>query len=280
MKKLLLDWLEGAASSFDGQIDQVVAVLTGQGRFDIFELFMNHYITGSIKASAYIITAICLMIEMAQVAAKVDIIKWEMALKLGFKLVAAKVCIDMGALFLQALWQQAMEWIAMALPSTSAGAGGIGHDIYLNILAPIVEDAGFIERIGLLIPVLIYTLASYIIGLVIYAIALGRLFEVAVYITFAPIAFAFFPLGGGDGAGFSRITGKFIRSFAAVCLQGVMMIVCLVIFKEISGSLTDAALANQESMFAAMFGVILIQVVLVMAIMKCRTWANSLLDAA
>ena len=83
------------------------------------------------------------------------------------------------------------------------------------------------SALGLIVVALIVLLAIKICGLLIQVIAYGRMFEICVYVVASPLPISFLPLGNGNGEGFNRITIKFLRSFAAVCFQGVLMIVVL-----------------------------------------------------
>jgi hypothetical protein len=282
MEKFLLDWLKSATDNFDTQLENVISVLTGRYA-DAFHMIVG-IADGVIRPVAILIAVVCLLISFAQVAAKVDLIKWEMGVKLGIKFVFTKLMIERGHLFLEACWNQAGLWIRALVNASGVGSlssGGIGNMLFEETLKPIVEDAGTMEKFALLLPVLIFVLATWIIGMFLYVIAVGRLFEIYVLLLFAPIGFAFFPLDNGDGSGFSRITGRFVRTFAAACLHGVMIIGCLVVFNVFTSAMVNTAISNLDSgMFGAMFGVILIQVVLAMAVAKSRGWANAILDAA
>ena len=57
------------------------------------------------------IIVICLMIEIAQTASRVDLLKWEHAIKIGVKMVLTKVAVDNVSLFLEACYKQSIRFI-------------------------------------------------------------------------------------------------------------------------------------------------------------------------
>ena len=136
------------------------------------------------------------------------------------------------------------------------------------------------------VSLLIVVLAIKICGLLIQVIAFGRMFELYIYLAVSPLPCAFFPLGNGNGDGISRITQKFFKSFIAVCLQGVMIILCIRIFYMIIGSaftnMVQQAIAGgtasgvvTELCYTMLMGAI----VLVMSVARCGSWAKSIIDA-
>jgi hypothetical protein len=239
-------------------------------------------ITTIIMPFATLIIGICLLIELAQVAAKVETIKWEYGIKLGFKMAMSVALLNILPVFLQACYLQAAAWI-----NTVAGFGtGIEMgSLYLAQIGNMVDSVSGWSVFGLFISTVVLVLAFQICGIIIMAIAFGRMFEIYVYLAISPIPAAFFPLGDGTGGGFSRITMKFLRSFAAVCLQGVIMMICLRIFGLlVDTTLNEAfeaniAIGGAAGVTQVMLTFVLGAITLVIAIVKSGSWAKSVLDA-
>lgn len=237
-----------------------------------------------LKPFCYTIIGICLLIEIAQVAAKVDVMKWEHGLKVLVKMVLAKVCIDTAPTILKACYMQAASWIS------SIGAGtntNFGSSISSQI-EPLLENVtGAGNILALFAASVIVIVAIKVCGLLIQVIAFGRMFELYVYLAVSPLPCAFFPLGDGNGGGFSRVTGKFFKSFAAVCLQGVMIMLCMRIFNMIIGGTLNEMIQSAINSGAEpsiivgdlCYVMLLGAIVLLMSIVRCGTWAKSILDA-
>ncbi len=277
VKTLLLD----AISSIDFMIADAIKVLTGQGSVpDIWNSIVS--LSDVLKPFCNIVICICLLIEIAQVAAKVDIIKWEHGLKLCVKMTLAKVAIDIAPTFLRACYNQATLWIK-GLGSPTLNLGNLVTTTTVDTLVDGVS--GFGGAIGLLASCLLLILAIKICGLIVQVIAYGRVFEIYVYLLISPLPMAFFPLGNGNGDGISRITSRFIKSFIAVCLQGVMILVVMQIFSTICGSAIADAINNAAAAGGSVgvsnlcFALLMGCVVLVMSVAKCGTWAKGIIDA-
>ena len=240
-------------------------------------------LSNTLRPFCYIIIGICLLIELAQVAAKVDIMKWEHGLRLLVKMVLAKVCIDIAPTFLQACYAQAQEWIG----NLSSGGSTLGRETSTR-LQPLVDNVHGIGNIlGLFLSTFIVLMAIKICGLMIQVIAYGRMFELYVYLVVSPLPCAFMPLGNGDGSGVNRITSRFFKSFIAVCLQGVMIIIVIRLFDIIIGSSIQSTLAglagNADANMAVtdlIYAMLLGSICLVMAVVKCGSWAKQIMDAA
>lgn len=236
-----------------------------------------------LKPFCYVVIAICLLIELANVASKVDVVKWEHGLKIAVKLALSKVCIDIAPTFLQACYVQACDWI------TGIGKDNLklGNEV-LEQVKPLADQVdGFFTIFGLFASMLLVVLAIKICGILIQVMAYGRMFELYACLAVSPLPCSFFPLGDGTGGGFSRITGKFFRSFASVCLQGVMMILCMKIFGIIMSSaftemIQDAINSGAEApviISDLSFTMLMAAIVLCLSLARCGQWAKNILDA-
>lgn len=280
------DWLKNLLSdafgNFDTLVNNSVGVLTGGGSFfsasDVWSQVIA--LSNSLKPFCYIVIGICLLIELAQVASKVDIIKWEHGLKIAVKMVLAKVMIDIAPTFLRACYNQAGLWIAAL---GASGTVSIGTTLKATIDSEVDSISGFFQPLLLCVIVLIPLMAVKICGLLVEVIAFGRMFELYCLLCVSPLPCAFFPLGDGSGGGYSRITKKFFLNFIGVCLHGVMIIVAIKLFGIIMTSAVtgmavsgaDAATNVSNLCYAMLLG----GIVLVMACAKSGQWAKAILDA-
>ena len=81
LRDALLDLIKSALLGFDSMLEYATEVLQdGLNAWSIIESFTN-----VLKPFCLVVIAICLLIELAQVAAKVDVIKWEHGLKICVK---------------------------------------------------------------------------------------------------------------------------------------------------------------------------------------------------
>lgn len=281
----LMEIILNSLNGFDKSVSQAQKVLNGAS-FDADDVWSKVVeFSEVLKPFCYVIISICLLIEIAQVAAKVDIIKWEMGLKLCIKMVLAKVCIDIAPVFLEACYKQSAAWVNDVANWNKYKK--LGNMLTKPVTEQINQISGLWAIILLLVSCSILAMAIKVCGLLVHIIAFGRMFELYVLLAVSPIPCAFFPLGDGSGGGMSRVTSKFLKNFVAVCLQGVMMLVCIRVFNLIvRGSITNLInKANQIGNPTAAvndlcYTMIMVGIVLVMAVTKCGSWAKSIMDAA
>lgn len=284
LKETLLNLIKSAMNGFDSTVSSAQDVLTG-GLFDTNAVWSSVLaLSNALKPFCYVVIGICLLIEIAQVAAKVDIIKWEHGLKLCVKMVFAKLCIDIAPTFLRACYNQASLWISSAM--SVGGYTNLGSLMTTEVETQISSISGIWSVIGLLASCLLLSMAVKICGLLIQVIAFGRMFELYVLLAVSPLPCAFFPLGDGSGGGMSRITQKFFKNFIAVCLQGVLIIISIRIFYMIVGTaltslITSASGGSDPTTVVTdlCYVMLLAGIVLVMVVAKCGSWAKSIMDA-
>lgn len=287
LKTWLLNMILSALSNFDKMVDSAEDVLTGSGSsaFDTDAVWNAVLVlSNALKPFCYIVIAICLLIEIAQVAQKVDIIKWEHGVKLCLKMVFAKLCIDIAPTFLRACYNQANIWITSAL--NVGGYQSLGSMLSSELQTQLNSIKGLGAVLGLFVSTMLVALAIVICALLVQVIAFGRMFELYVYLAVSPLPCAFFPLGDGAGGGWSRITQKFFKSFIAVCLQGVMIILCMRIFYMIIGNsfqsmITEAVESNDAGVIISQlcYTMLMGAIVLVMSVARCGSWAKGIIDA-
>ena len=285
MFEWLVEFIASTFEKFDGLVTDAAAVLsTG---FDAERWANFAAMSETLKSFCLIVLSLCVLLELAQVAAKVDLLKWEHGLKAGVKLVLAKVCIDVAPNFLKACYMQSIAWVN----ALSEDYTPIGSQAATAIRALADQHLGIFDVLLLAVSMLIVLLGIFGCGAAVKVIAYGRMFELYVYLVISPLPCAFFPLGDGSGGGMSRITSKFLKSFAAVCLQGVLMVICIRIFGVIiggdvvkqlndilnpgTGATADVSAVISDVCYTMLLG----SIVLVGCITKCSGWAKSLLDA-
>ena len=280
-KKALLNMLIEAFTSFDKFVNNASKMLSGdKSMMDVDKIWIQVLkLSSYLKPFCYTIIGICLLIEMVNVLSKVDVIKWEQGIKVSIKIVLAKVMIDGAPTFLLACYKQATSWINLIHTANVA----IGVTMKSSLETKVNDIKGLWSVIMLIISINLLIFAIKVCGMFVQVIAFGRMFELFVYLCISPLPFAFFPLGDGNGGGYSRITKKFILSFVGVCLHGVMIIICIKLFNIIMFSIitkmntsgADATTSVSNVCFAMLLG----GVVLAMSCAKAGSWAKSVLDA-
>ena len=167
-----------------------------------------------------------------------EVKKPEHALKLFIRFAIAKGVVTYGLELMMALFE-----IVQGMVSTIMKASGIGSFDKITLpkeMVSAIEDCGFFESIPLwavtLIGSLFITVLSFIIILSVYA----GFFKIYMYTAIAPV-----PLAAFAGQPTEQIGKSFIKSYAAVCLEGAIILLVCIIFSVFAASPpaldTDAA---------------------------------------
>ena len=196
-------------------------------------------IHGALQAIAYALLVLFFVIGMVKTCGSfTEVKKPEHALKLFVRFAIAKGVITYGLELMMALFQ-----IVQGITSTimkTAGFGKSKKTVLPDEIVTAVEDCGFFESIPLwavtLIGGLFITVLSFIMIMSVY----GRFFRLYLYTAVAPI-----PLSTFAGEPSQNVGKSFIKSYAAVCLEGAIVVLACIIFSLFATSppvvSTDAA---------------------------------------
>ncbi|MBR5617293.1 MAG: hypothetical protein IKW50_03825 [Oscillospiraceae bacterium] len=147
----------------------------------------------------------------------------EQALKLFIRFAIAKGVVTYGLELMMALFQ-----IVQGVISTIMGAAGFSAP-QDTILPPeiitAVEDCEFFESIPLWAVTLIGSLFITVLSFVMIMTVYGRFFRMYLYTAIAPVPLATFAGEPSQSVGIS-----FIKSYAAVCLEGAIIVLACIIF--------------------------------------------------
>ena len=114
---------------------------------------------------------------------------------------------------------------------TAAGMGTATRTVLPSTIVTAIEDCGFFESIPLwavtLIGGLFITILSFIMILTVY----GRFFKLYIYTAIAPV-----PLSTFAGEPSQQVGKSFIKSYAAVCLEGAVIVLACIIFSLFAAS--------------------------------------------
>jgi len=187
-------------------------------------------IHGALQAVAYALLVLFFVVGVVKTCGSfVEVKKPEHALKLFVRFAIAKGVISHGLELMMALFN-----IVQGIVSTimrTAGFGAAQQTVLPNEIVEAVEDCGFFESIPLwavtLIGGLFITVLSFIMIMSVY----GRFFRLYLYTAIAPI-----PLSTFAGEPSQNVGKSFIKSYAAVCLEGAIIVLACIIFLLLAAS--------------------------------------------
>lgn len=153
----------------------------------------------------------------------------EIALKMFIRFILAKATIDYGLELMMALFDIVQGVVAKIM--ATSGLAAIEQTVLPDSIIQAIEDSGFWESVPLwavtLIGSLFITVLSFIMIMTVY----GRFFKIYLYTAIAPV-----PLSSFAGEASSSVGKSFIKSYAAVCLEGAIIVLGCIIFSLFAAS--------------------------------------------
>lgn len=174
------------------------------------------------------------------------------------RFILAKAAVTHGMELMSAIFTIIQNTI-----STIMVASGIGTSTMTSLpdeMVTTIENCGFWESIPLwavtLIGSLFITVLSFIMIMTVY----GRFFKLYIYTAIAPV-----PLSTFAGEPSQNVGKTFIKSYAAVCLEGAVIVLACVIFSLFASSppAVDASLPAVNQVWAYVGEIVFNMLVLV-----------------
>ncbi len=230
-------------------------------------------VRGIVEPLALTIVGLCFLVEFLKITINMDVLKYEYLLKCFFKLVFAKVCIDVSFDLLAAIYATGIEWV-----STIGGPNSflLGDTIWTNI-EDSISGYGMLQLVAITITSGIMLVAAEICSIIVLVTVYATIFELTLYMAISPLPCAFLPLEDG---GASRIPKKFFLNFAGICLHLVFIAICLNLYVNLCDSLIISNAQMTWEVVVAFPKVLLVTLIFMMAVTKSGTWAQRVLDGA
>ena len=158
-----------------------------------------------------------------------EVKKPEHALKLFIRFAIAKIVVTYGMDLMMAIFKISQGIVAKVM--TISKITSSTNSTLPTEMIKAIEDCGFFESIPLwavtLIGGLVVTVLSFIMIMTVY----GRFFKLYLYTALAPV-----PLSTFAGEPTQSVGKSFLKSYAAVCLEGVIIVLSCIIFSLFASS--------------------------------------------
>ena len=224
--------LQNALDTWNSKLAEIWQILTqspenfkGGG---IWQVIVQ--IHGALQAIGYALLVLFFVVGVVKTCGSFTEVKRpEHALKIFIRFAVAKGVVTYGLELMMALFN-IIQGVTSTIMQT-AGFGSTGDTVLPDGIIEAVEDCGFFESIPLwavtLIGGLFITVLSFIMIMSVY----GRFFRLYLYTAIAPI-----PLSSFAGEPSQNIGRSFLKSYAAVCLEGAIVVLACIIFSLFASS--------------------------------------------
>lgn len=144
----------------------------------------------------------------------------------------------------------------------------------LNNVPDFLDSLGVGRLFWLIIEVLLIKLVLMCISVVITVILYGRMIEIYITISVAPIPFATM-----SNREWGQIGNNYLRGLAALAFQGFFMLICLGIYSSLVTTAVWDVVSDPNGLHGLLLKVTGYTVVLVMTLMKCGTYSRQIFSA-
>lgn len=187
-------------------------------------------IHGALQAIGYSLLVLFFVIGVMKTCGSfAEVKRPEIALKMFIRFILAKASITYGLEVMMGFFN-IVQGIISKIMATS-GLASTSEMVLPDSIIKSIEECGFWESVPLwavtLIGSLFITILSFIMIMTVY----GRFFKLYLYTAIAPV-----PLSAFAGESTSQIGKSFIKSYAAVCLEGAIIVLGCIIFSIFADS--------------------------------------------
>jgi len=194
----------------------------------IWRIIVN--INGSLQAIGLALLVLFFLSGVVRTSANLGEIKRpEHALKLFIRFAIAKGVVTYGLSLMMGIFS-VIQGIISKIMRTS-GITAASKATLPQEMIDAIEDCGFFESIPLWAVTIIGSLFVTVLSFIIIFTVYGRFFKIYMYTAIAPV-----PLSTFAGQPTQSIGISFIKGYAAVCLEGAIIVIACVIFSYFASS--------------------------------------------
>lgn len=224
--------LQNALDTWNGKLSEIWTLITQSPETfkggDIWQVVVN--IHGALQAIGYALLVLFFLTGLVRTCGSfAEVKRPEQAVKLFVRFAIAKGAITYGMELMLALLS-----IVQGMISTIMNAAGLGmgqETVLPTEIVDAIEGCSFVDSIPLWAITLIGGLFVWVLSFVMILSVYGRFFRMYMYTATAPI-----PLSTFAGAPSQSVGLSFLKSYAAVCLEGAIIVLACIIFSVFAAS--------------------------------------------
>ena len=228
----VIDNLNSALQTWNNKLTEIWSLIsTSPENFKgggIWAVILN--INGALKAIGYALLVLFFVMGIVKTCGSfTEIKKPELALKCFIRFVLAQAAVTWGLDFMTAIFN-----IVQGAVSTIMDASGLTAMAATTLpeqMTEVIKDVGFLESIPLWAVTLLGSLFIWVLSLVMILTVYSRFFKLYFATAIAPI-----PLSTFAGQPSSSIGIAFLKTYAAICLEGCIIVLACVIFSQFASS--------------------------------------------
>ncbi len=222
----IVDNLNSALGTWNGKLAEIWQILSttpeefkGGGVWTVIE-----GINGALQAIGCALLVLFFVMGIVKTCSSfTELKKPEMVFKCFIRFVLAQAAVTHGMELMTALFKVAQGIISTIMDAS--GLSALTDTTLPSEMVTIIEDVGFLESIPLWAITLLGSLFIWVLSLIMILTVYSRFFKLYLATAIAPI-----PMASFAGQPSSSIGVAFLKSYAAICLEGCIIVLACVIF--------------------------------------------------
>ena len=228
----IIDNITNALNTWNAKLADIWELLTqspetfkGGG---IWDLVLD--INGALKGIGYALLVLFFLVGVVKTCGSfAEVKRPEKALKLFVRFAITKGVITYGLELMMAIFR-IVQGVINSIMATS-GMGAQSPIAIPEEMITAIKDLGFLNSIPVWVVSLIGSLVIIVLSFIMLLSVYGRFFKLFMFTAIAPL-----PLSAFAGEPSASVGKSFIRSYAAVCVQGAVIVLACVIFTVFAAS--------------------------------------------
>ena len=234
----IIDNLNSALSTWNDKLAEIWTLIsTSPENFKgggVWPVIVN--ISDGLKAVGYALLVLFFVMGVVKtMGGFAELKKPEMAFKCFIRFILAQAAVSHGMELMTALFSIAQGMISSIM--SASGLSAMATTTLPAEMVTIIEDVSFLESIPLWAVTLLGSLFIWGLSLVMILTVYSRFFKLYLATAIAPI-----PMASFAGQPSSSIGVAFLKSYAAICLEGCIIVLACVIFSAFAS--TPPAIAD------------------------------------
>lgn len=280
-----MDTIRGIILELNTMYSMLIELLTSDSLLTTATTSLPNLVS-AIKATAITLCTLFFLIDFFTKTLHLQWVTWENVMMLFIKLVVAKVCVDNSELIMTMIYKGFNGFVG-ALSGSILEFQFIGSSlgnmekaqffVSASDASLIVNnvDAGFLDFQPLLLNlrIQIQGLIMKIIMILANVVVIARLFELTVYTMIAPVPLSTFACDGMTDVG-----KGFLKSYAAVSLQAIVLAIMFLSYSAVNTALISGNIGAHNLTLNGLTGLIT-TLTLAMGVMQSGSWARKICGA-
>lgn len=280
-----LDTIKGIVMELNSLFSMLIELLTNDSLLQSATNTVPDLVS-AIKATSLTLCVMFFLIDFFTKTLHFQWVTWENVMMLFLKMVVAKVCVDNSEFFTTVIYNGFNSFVneirgtitQYSFIDTSDWQVAAQYFVSSSQASQIINntDAGFLNFQPLILnmQISIQGLIMKIIMIIANVVVIARLFELTVYTMIAPV-----PLSTFACDGLSDIGKGFLKSYAAVTLQSIVLAIMFIAYAAVNNALIAGRIGSYNLALDGIMGLIT-TLTLGIGVMSSGTWAKRIVGSS